>query len=258
LQKVIFGQVEYYRFDQWAGLRHGIFTRKGGVSAAPWSSLNMGGNVGDNKEAVRRNHDLMYQALRLPPDRACSVWQVHGREVILASRPMRGRRWLALADGVVTDCLDTPLVMRFADCTPVLLFDPIRGVVGMVHAGWRGTVLGVSANAVQTMIKRFGCKPQTIQAGIGPSIGPAHYQVGKEVVQAAREYFGTIDGLVDYDSKAHTAHFNLWAANALDLRRTGVECIEIAAICTAENTHEFFSHRAEMGRTGRFGAVVSL
>lgn len=258
LQKVAAGQLEYYRFDQWSDVRHGIFTRNGGFSDAPWSSLNMGGNVGDKAETVGRNHALMYEALHLPSERACSVWQVHGSDVIAVNRPAKGRRWLALADAMITDCPDTPLVMRFADCTPILLYDQEQGVIAMAHAGWRGTVLGVAANTVRTMVKRFGCKPQNIHAGIGPSIGPARYQVGDEVVQSVYNYFGTLDGLINCDSSGGEKYFNLWAANELDLRQVGVECVEVAGICTAENIHEFFSHRAERGRTGRFGVVMSL
>jgi hypothetical protein len=248
----------YYRFNLWESLPHGIFTRRGGVSHAPWSSLNLGGNVGDEAGAVRQNHELMYSALGVDGARACSVWQVHGRDTLLVNGTVRGRRWLAKADAMVTDRLDVPLSMRFADCTPLFFHDPVRGVIGMGHAGWRGTVQGVGANVVQAMQRAYGSKPSDIQAGIGPSIGPERYQVGEEVVVAAQAYFGTLENLIRRDPADGTAYLNLWAANRLDLERAGVEQIEVAEICTAEHTDEFFSHRAEKGRTGRFGAVLSL
>lgn len=242
----------------WPDLQHGIFTRHGGVSPEPWASLNMGGNVGDKAECVRHNHELMYGTLNLNQGRACTVWQVHSADTIIANGPVQGRRWLALADGIVTDRLDTPLTMRFADCTPLMFYDPIQGVIGAAHAGWRGTVLGVGANTVQTMVQAYGSKPSNIQVGIGPSIGPEKYQVGEEVVEAVYNYFGTLDGLITRDPLDGTAYFNLWAANRLDVQRVGVEQVEIAEICTATHSNEFFSHRAEKGRTGRFGAVLSL
>lgn len=248
----------YYRFGCWPTLKHGIFTRLGGSSQSPWASLNLGGNVGDDPAAVRQNHERMYAALGLNESRACTVWQVHSADTIIANHPIRGRRWLGLADGIVTDRPDTPLAMRFADCTPLLFFDPARGVIGMGHAGWRGTVIGIGASVVRTMIQAYGCKPADIQAGIGPSIGPERYQVGEEVVEAVARYFGTTEGLIRRDPADGTAYLNLWEANRLDLQRCGVEQIEIAGICTAERTDEFFSHRAEKGRTGRFGAVLSL
>jgi polyphenol oxidase len=248
----------YYQFDMWAYVTHGIFTRQGGVSAAPWASLNMGGNVGDDPKAVRCNHERMYAALKVEDNRACSVWQVHSADVLVADAPVRGRRWLALADGMVTDRPGVPLSMRFADCVPLLFYDPVRGVIGIAHAGWRGTVQGVGANVIRLMQQTYGCKPSDIQAAVGPSIGPECYQVGEEVVDAVRVYFGTTDSLIRRDSADGTAYFDLWTANRLDLQRAGVEQIEVAELCTARNTEEWFSHRAEKGRTGRFGAVIAL
>lgn len=258
LRKVKFGDLVYYQFGMWPNLNHGVFTRRGGTSPSPWQSLNLGGNVGDQYTSVRHNQELIYQSLGLQSDRICSVWQVHSADVLVVDGPVLGRRWIALADGMVTNCPNTPLFMRFADCTPLLFHDPVRHVIGIAHAGWRGTVAGVGANTVKTMIQAFGSDPSDIEVGIGPSIGPKSYQVGDEVVMAVQNYFGTTDGLIAYHPEDHSAYFDLWAANRLDLERVGVQKIEVAAIDTATNTDEFFSHRAEKGKTGRFGAVVSL
>jgi YfiH family protein len=258
VERVTDGDLVYYQFGFWPTLQHGIFTRQGGMSSEPWASLNMGGNVGDDPANVRRNHDLMYDSLDLNASRACTVWQVHSTDVVVADRPIRDGKHLTQADGIITDWLDNPLTMRFADCTPLLFHDPVQGVIGMAHAGWRGTVKGVGANTVRMMVQTYGCKPANIQAGIGPSIGPNHYQVGEEVVDAVHAHFETIDNLIRRDPDDGTAYLNLWAANRLDLERAGVEQIEVAGICTAEHVDEFFSHRAEKGRTGRFGAVLSL
>ncbi|MBC7871840.1 MAG: peptidoglycan editing factor PgeF [Chitinophagaceae bacterium] len=258
MQKICHDQLAYYQFRQWPNLKHGIFTRTGGVSAAPWASLNMGGTVGDDPQAVWQNHVLMYEALKIEQTRICTVWQVHGADTVIVDGPVRGRRWIALADGMVTDKPDTPLVMRYADCTPLMFRDPVQGVIGIAHAGWRGTVIGAGVSVVRTMIQAYGSKPTDIQAGIGPCIGPERYQVGAEVVTAVHQHFGTIDGLIHYDPLDGTAYFDLWAANKRDLQGAGVEQIEVAEICTATHTDEFFSHRAEQGRTGRFGAVLTL
>lgn len=252
------GGLLYYRFEMWPDLTHGIFTRRGGVSESPWNSLNLGGNLGDSPQAVRQNHELIYAALKLNSARACTVWQVHGVDTVVVKGPVRGRRWIARADAMLTDREDVPLVMRYADCTPLLFRDPVQGVIGMAHAGWRGTVSGMAANTVRAMVDIFGCNPSNIEAGIGPSIGPRRYQVGEEVVEAALAYFGTTQGLVTRDPADGTAYFNLWEANRLDLQRVGVERVEIAELCTADNTDQFYSHRAERGRTGRFGVVMSI
>ncbi len=256
MEKISSQGLSFYQFDM--PVKHGIFTRLGGASVAPWTGLNLGGNVGDDPLTVRHNHEQMYAALEVEDDRACTVWQVHSADVVLVNGPVRGRRWLALADGMVTDRPDTPLVMRYADCTPLLFYDAIQSVIGIAHAGWRGTVQGVGANVVETMVTAYGCEPANIQAGIGPSIGPNRYQVGEEVVAAVQNYFETLAGLICRDPEDGTAYFDLWAANRLDLERAGVEQIEVAGLCTASHIDEFYSHRAEKGRTGRFGAVITL
>jgi len=257
-------QLKFYQFESMVDLNHGLFTRKGGVSDPQFGPHNVGGTVGDDVNAVRQNHQLMYDALSINTGRACTVWQVHGADTVIVDGPVANRRWIALADGMVTDQADTPLVMRYADCTPIVLYDPARGVIGVAHAGWRGTVSGAARSTVETMKRAFGCDPQDIRAGIGPSIGPDRYQVGEEVVAAVEDYYGTLtadmpDGpLIKRDPADGTAYLNLWAANRLDLMRAGIEQIEVAGICTASNTDEWHSHRAEKGRTGRFGVVLSL
>lgn len=252
-------EIVYYQFDQWvnAPLTHGVFTRQGGVSAGPWASFNLGGTVGDDLAAVRENHRRMYAVLDLDASRACTVWQVHSADTVVVHNPVQHRRWLARADGMVTNQLGLPLTMRFADCTPILLYDPVCGVIGIAHAGWRGTVLGAGVSALHTMTTAFGTDPADVQAGIGPSIGPEHYQVGEEVVAAVQEAFGQTDDLITRSADG-SANLNLWLANRLALERAGVIQIEVAGLCTATHTDEFYSHRAENGHTGRFGAVIAL
>jgi len=250
----------YYQFEQWAGsdrLTHGVFTRLGGVSQGPWVSLNLGGTVGDDPGAVRENHRRVYQTLGLDETRACTVWQVHSADCVVVRGPVSNRRWLARADGMVTDQRGLPLAMRFADCVPILLYDPVHHVAGLAHAGWRGTAAGAGVSTLRAMQSAFGTHPRDVQAGIGPSIGPEHYQVGEEVVEAIRQAFGQSDGLVRRADDS-SAYLDLWAANRLALECAGVLRIEVAGICTASRTDEFFSHRAESGRTGRFGALIAL
>jgi YfiH family protein len=249
----------YYQFETWqnAPLKHGVFTRLGGVSQAPWGSLNVGGTVGDDLQAVVENHARMYAAVGVDGREACTTWQVHSADTVMANGPMPNRKWLARADGIITNKVGLPLAMRFADCVPILFYDPVQYVIGLAHAGWRGTVQGAAVSTLYAMRDAYGSHPPNVLAGIGPSIGPEHYQVGPEVVEEVENYFGTSDGLIRWVDDG-SAYLNLWEANRLALARAGVEKIEVAEICTAQNTHEFFSHRAEKGRTGRFGAVIAL
>ena len=238
-------------------LTHGIFTRLGGVSRGALDIAEPGWNGRRRPEAVRENHRRVYQALGLDESRACTVWQVHSADTVLVQGPVPNRRWLARADGMVTDCPALPLTLRFADCTPILLYDSVRHAAGIAHAGWRGTVSGAAVSALHAMQSAFGTRPQDVQAGIGPSIGPDRYQVGEEVVEAVRQAFGSTDSLIKRADDG-SAYLDLWAANRLALERAGVRQIEVAGICTATRTDEFYSHRAEAGRTGRFGVVMAL
>jgi YfiH family protein len=261
LQRVELGGPVCYQFELWADVVsapiHGVFTRLGGVSARPWHSLNVGSTVGDDPDAVAHNRSILTSALGLADRHECTVWQVHSADTIVVDGTAANSRVLAQADGMVTDRPDVALTMRFADCVPILLHDPVRRVIGMAHAGWRGTVAGAGPSAVRTMVATYGCRVQDIRAGIGPSIGPMRYQVGEEVVTAVQQAFGNPDGLIRLADDGST-YLNLWEANRRSLVAAGVVHIEVAAICTASQTEEFFSHRAEHGMTGRFGAVIAL
>ncbi len=248
----------WYRFESWPQVQHGVFTRRGGCSPPPWESLNTGGNIGDRPQHVRSNHERIFDALEVNERRACTVWQVHSADIVLAQGPVRGRRWLAKADGMLTAETDTPLVMRFADCVPLLFYDPVQMIIGMAHAGWRGTVADIAGRMVRLMVDAWGSQPQEIEAGIGPSISQNCYQVGEEVVEAVQRRCGTLSGLVQRDPTDGSAWLDLWACNRLLLERAGVRQIEVAGLCTACHLDEFYSHRAEGGRTGRFCAVMSL
>jgi YfiH family protein len=250
--------LQYYINPRWQEIRHGVFTRHGGVSSDPWGTLNTGGTVGDDVEAVRENHRRIFAALDVNGERSCTTWQVHGVDVVHANEPVQGRRWVARADGIITNQPDVPLVMRYADCVPLLVYDPVVKAIGLGHAGWRGTVKGMAANMVRAMQQAYGSKPADIQAVIGPSISPERYQVGEEVVAAAHDYYGESADIIRRDPADGTAYLDLWTANMLDFQQVGVTDLEVMGICTYQNTTDFHSHRAEKGRTGRFGVVMSL
>jgi len=258
LERVNHNGLEYYRHEAWEPIKHGIFTRHGGVSQSHWASLNVGGTNGDDVDAVRVNHNRMYEALDVNADCAVTVWLVHGVDTVIATQPIEGRRWIAKADGVVTNKKDLPLVMRYADCVPLLAYDREKQVIALGHAGWRGTVEGMGASLVKTMRESYACQTDDIEVVIGPSISQDNYQVGEEVVEAVESYYGDDADLIRRDPADGTAYLDLWKANQLDFERQGVTNITIMGICTYDNTQDFFSHRGEQGKTGRFGVVMSL
>ena len=251
----------YYQFEQLAqldGVKHAVFTRRGGVSSPPFDSLNVGSTVGDDPNSVAANRVRMAEALGLREEDSQTTWQVHGAVVVTAAEGPPIGDLPPKADGIITDQADVPLVMRFADCVPLIFYDPVRRVVGLAHAGWRGTVAGIGPATVRAMAETYGSRPEDIFAGVGPSIGPCHYEVGPEVVAQVREAFGSTQGLVEAGTESHGPHLDLWEANRRALEKSGVRRIGVSGLCTACHTHEFFSHRAEAGRTGRFGAVIVM
>jgi len=248
--------LRYFQFDTMQA-RHAIFTRRGGVSPEPWGSLNVGGTVGDDLERVRKNRLLSFDALGCKPESIFDVWQVHSADVVYARAPRVLSESYRQADIILTDRPEVTLFMRFADCVPILFHDLHKGVVGVAHAGWLGTLRDVATVTVDSMRKEYGSKPEEIIACIGPSIGPDHYEVGADVILQVMQKFGDESDFV-LESHNGKIHFDLWRANQLLLERAGVEQIELSGICTACHTGDWFSHRAERGSTGRFGALISL
>jgi hypothetical protein len=245
-----------FRSLQHPSLVHGVFTRRGGISPPPWEGLNVGGTVGDDPDRVRQNRLRVFQSLGRDPHSVFDVWQVHSAHVVLAEEPRRADAY-SRADGMVSASPHVTLFMRFADCVPILLFDPQRRAVGLVHAGWKGTLLGVVQEAVRAMQHHFGCDPQGLLAAMGPAICTACYPVGEEVAEMARQRLGSLADqfLIRRDGRDH---LDLLGANGRLLERAGVTRIETLEACTAENLGDWYSHRGEGGRTGRFAVLMGL
>ena len=248
--------IRYFQFET-LNTRHAVFTRHGGVSPEPWGSLNVGGTVGDDLDRVRKNRLLSFRAMGRSPESAFEVWQVHSADVVCARAPRPQGESLRQADVILTDQPNVSLFMRFADCVPILAHDPRTGVIGVAHSGWMGTLRDVVGSMVRAMKKEYNSNPADIIAGIGPSIGPDHYEIGADVILQVMQKFGDDSDKV-LRSINGKIHFDLWKTNEILLQRAGVGKIEIAGICTACHTEDWFSHRAEKARTGRFGALIAL
>ncbi len=251
-------QVKRYVFEilSDAPIIQGVFTRNGGVSPAPWNSLNLGGLNGDSRANVIENRKRIFEDMGRRVESIFDVWQVHGTEVICTNSPRLLDAAHLKADAILTDSPDITLFMRFADCVPILFYDPVKKVVGIAHAGWQGTVKKIAGITVDAMREKYGSKPENILAGIGPSIGVDHYQVGKDVADHITRAFSDTAGILI--ERNNNLYLDLWAANYRTLYDAGIRNIQVAGVCTACDTHEWFSHRAEKGSTGRFGATIAL
>ncbi|MCC6168124.1 MAG: peptidoglycan editing factor PgeF [Caldilineaceae bacterium] len=251
-----------YTFDSLAALpvRAYVSTRHGGVSPAPWNSLNFSVRRGDTPERVQANRLRFAEAVGVAREHLVSCRQVHGTGVAKVDWADAGQVQEGV-DAAITDAVGLPLGLVFADCAPLLLYDPVRHVLGVCHAGWRGTVNGATAATVWALQAAYGTEPGDLRAAIGPSIGPASYEVGDEVVEMVRARLSQPDAVLSYPHGAEgRAHLDLWRANALQLIEAGVPeaQIEVSAIDTAQHTDDFFSHRAEQGRCGLFGMMAWL
>lgn len=237
---------------------HGFTTRLGGVSKGSLSSLNLGFHRGDDPANIQENYRRLGQAIGFDPARLVLTHQTHSDLVrAVTDRDCRGldHRDYPECDALITNTPGVALGIFTADCTPILLYDPVTGAVGAAHAGWRGTAAAIAAKTVEAMALHYGSRPADICAAIGPNIGPCCFQTDGDVPDAMVASFGpeAREWIRPADEKYYV---NLKALNALALRRVGVENIEISDACTACQHDIFWSHRVTRGDRGSQGAII--
>ncbi len=254
------GALRYFQFESLADqpVTHAVFTRRGGVSEGPYAELNVGATVGDVRENVNQNLELAFAAVDRPRNSLFDSWLVHGTHALIATDP-RPPEWEKppQADIVLTNKPHVTLFMRYADCVPIIFFDPVNKAVGLAHAGWRGTVKGVALRAIEAMELEYGTRAKNLVVGIGPAISASRYEIGPEVVSEVETAYGH-DASKLLRRQNGSVHFDLVAANKATLMEAGVRQIENADLCTATNSEDWFSHRGSGGKTGRFGALIAL
>ncbi len=233
---------------------HAFCTRREGVSAGAFESLNFSASEGDPEECVRVNWDRTAEAFGLSRRQFFNVRQVHGNEVLAIDDPafMTFTCQPLRYDAIVTDKPGLALCIRTADCVPILLADARRGIVAAVHAGWRGTSLGVAARAVDCLRDRFSSEPRDLLAAVGPAIGPCCYEVDAPV-HRAMEALGPGQTSFLVPAGPGKWRFDLAAANRAQLLGQGLspERIHLSGECTSCDPERWFSHRRDAGRTGR-------
>ena len=259
------GKLEYLTAEG-ITVPHCFTTRHGGVSEGYLSSLNLGIHRGDNPENVVKNYEILGEAMGFDVHDLVFTRQTHTDIVRVVDAGNRGeglfREVEPECDALVTDTPGVTLAAFTADCTPILLHDPVTGAVGAVHAGWRGTVADIAGNAVRAMCVHFGARPEDIRAAIGPSIGACCFETGPEVPEAVENWLGADAGAF-IRSKADTAGkflVDLLGANAARLLQLGVpkENISISDECTMCKSEKYWSHRATKGLRGTQASLIVL
>ncbi len=252
--------IPYFEFESLNGngrIQHAIFTRQGGVSPTPFKSLNLSVSVPDEKERVYTNRRRAYGLYGRDTDTVVHAHLVHGHDVARVTQANNGT-WVPRVDGIITNEPGCALTMNYADCAPIFLFDPVQQAIGLGHAGWQGAVKDLPGAMVRAMQQAFGSQPADLLAGVGPCIGPCCYEVGEPVISAVHAAFADPQTLLLNANTQPRPYFDLPEANRRNLARAGVQHIELSGFCTACRTDLFYSHRAEKGKTGRFGTIFIL
>lgn len=237
---------------------HGFTTRLGGVSPAPFDSLNLSMHRGDDPKNVEENFRRLAACIGFDLKKLVMSHQIHSdivRAVTAKHAQGLDHHTYPECDALITNTPGVALWVFTADCTPILLHDPVSGAVGAVHAGWRGTAAAIVSKTVEAMVQTYGCKPENLCAAIGPNIGQCCFETDRDVPEAMLAAFGQ-------EAQAHIRqvdekyYVNLKTLNALWLRHSGVNNIHISADCTACQNQRFWSHRILGTHRGSQGAII--
>ncbi len=265
--RCFYNGIPYLRFRSFPNngyIQHAIFTRQGGISPAPYDSLNLSVSVTDDNNNVMENRSRAYGTHNRTNHTLVHAHLTHGSEIASVSQQEYGH-YVGPVDGLIASEPGCGLTMNYADCAPIFLYDPDKHTIGLGHAGWKGAVKDLPGSLVRAMQRTFGSEPARLIAGIGPCIGPCCYEVSEPVISAVQSSFvnaATLLIVPEAGNKEGSAGFrpnlDLPEANRRQLARAGVKSIELSNLCTACRTDLFYSHRAEKGRTGRFGSLLIL
>lgn len=225
-------------------------TRLGGQSKPPFASLNLGAFTNDLKEAVQQNKEILYFDLGINGDQIASSFQCHGNEVLNVVEP----GYYEGFDALITNKKNIFLQILVADCTPILLFDPIHEAVAAIHAGWRGTANAIVQKTLDKMTLHFQTKPSDCYAYVGTCISQAFFEVDKDVADNFDQAF------YFFDIEKDKYFIDLKGCNVRALSDAGFmkNHIAISPFCTVKDNDLFFSHRYEKGTTGRFGVIIGM
>lgn len=252
-------------FEETGAVTHLVSTRLGGVSTGDCASLNFSYVRDTDKAAVDENFRRMAEVFNAEMDAFVCSDQTHTTNVRLVTEKDRGKgvtrqRDYSDVDGLVTDVPGLILSTFYADCVPLLFFDPIHRAIGCSHSGWRGTAGEMGRVTVEAMEKYFGSRPEDILAAVGPSICRDCYEVGEEVAEEFENLFSGESGEVLTEKGNGKYLLDLWKANEKVLLSAGIrrEHLSVTDICTCCNPEYLFSHRASRGKRGNIGAFIML
>lgn len=260
----------YFTIPSWTNLNSnlcvGFSTRNGGYSRDEFSSMNLALHVDDVREDVIANRKLMSSALNFAFNAWTCAEQVHYNNIEIISESDRGRGRLdrnsaiPSTDGLITDVSDILLTSFYADCVPIYFFDPIKNVIGLAHAGWKGTMLKIGEKMITKMLTVYNSNINDIRVAIGPSIGLCCYEVDNNVVEPLLSTIGLLPKEILKDNGNGYYNLDIKKVNALIIEKAGIQLnnIEVSSLCTSCNIDLFYSHRKEKGKTGRMASWIGF
>lgn len=253
----------FVTLSDWNNVTAGFTTRTGGVSSEPYDSFNLGFHVGDDPISVLENRRRLAEKVGVPLERWVCTEQVHGsniRKVTVGGKGAEGlENAIPATDGIYTSKAGLLLALGYADCVPLYFYAPNSRIVGIAHAGWRGTVQNIGGNMVERWVNEEGVPREEIYTAIGPSIGACCYEVDRHVIDAVDEALGSEAQAVYRQTDEAHWRLDLKECNRKLLIRAGIseDHIECSSYCTGCRTDLFYSHRKENGHTGRMlGFIV--
>lgn len=234
-------------------------TINGGISKGAYATFNQGMYNGDDIDAVAENRERLAQMLEIPEECIIVPRQTHEDKIAIIDEAFLNKTDLEKVhllngiDALITNQKGICIGITTADCVPVLIYDAANNIIAAVHAGWKGTVLGIAAKTVRKIIDSFGCNPENLLVGIGPCISQKHFEVGEEVVDAFVQAGYPIEAIGVRSENTGKMHLDLAFANKLSLMETGVisSNIELSGLCTYSNPDRFFSARRQGIDSGR-------
>lgn len=230
-------------------------TRYGGISQPPYGTLNLAFHVGDKEEDVVENHRLLGETLNYDYHKLVHMLQIHSDIVTIVDSTMNFVS-PPQCDALITNRVNVPLMVMSADCTPILIYDPITHVIAAVHAGRVGALNAILPKTLQTMQDHFGTSLEDVQIVLGPSIHGCCYEINEVIANEVKEK-GYENALL-YQKEKVFLDVNTILHHQLREMRISSQCIESESLCTSCHCEDYFSYRADHQRTGRIAGIIVL
>lgn len=260
-EKEDFKYLTFPNLDKYDDLLHCFTTRKGGVSEGNYATMNLGLGTGDSDEDVRTNYYIMAEKLNIKIEDIVETDQTHTNKIRYVTASDKGRAMMDPEyrdiDGIYTDKKNLALMSFHADCNAVFFYDPVKKLIGLSHAGWRGTMDNITGAMIKALVD-LGSDSAHIRSAISPSLGQCCFEVDKDVADLI------ISRDIKYKDymirKGKKYHFDLWEINKYNMIQEGMDIknIESSGICTKCNNDLFFSHRGQKGKRGLMSGIIMM